>query len=306
MAYTLDISLTLGSAKAGLADLRAQLVNTGGANVGAAVSTGFTEIDSGMYLWHYAAFPDGHRGGVRFYSNATPAATLAFVSVNPEEAENADAKTSTRSTLAAGAQMDLVDAPNATARDALATTVEAHLLDEGDAQMLINAIVGAIGNVNVDEVALIAAIRADLERAGGNLNTIVGRLTAQRAANLDSITEARLAELDAANLPADLDTVKTNAAAILADTGTDGVVVAAASKTGYKLAGDGLDAVMVEAGLNFRQSQSIICAATAGVLSGAATPTILIAAAGVPATIRITATTDADGNRTAVVLTPPA
>lgn len=40
--------------------------------------------------------------------------------------------------------------------------------------------------------------------------------------------EARLAELDAANLPSDID-------AILADTGTDGVVVAAGSKSGYAL-----------------------------------------------------------------------
>lgn len=46
-------------------------------------------------------------------------------------------------------------------------------------------------------------------------------------------TEARLAELAAANLPADVD-------AILADTGTDGVVVAAASKTGYRLSATGV------------------------------------------------------------------
>ena len=46
-------------------------------------------------------------------------------------------------------------------------------------------------------------------------------------------TEGRLAELDAANLPTDVD-------AILADTGTDGVVVAAASKAGYGLADDAI------------------------------------------------------------------
>jgi hypothetical protein len=42
------------------------------------------------------------------------------------------------------------------------------------------------------------------------LNTLHDdRLTAGRAANLDAITEARLAELGAANLPADIDTLKT-------------------------------------------------------------------------------------------------
>lgn len=53
-------------------------------------------------------------------------------------------------------------------------------------------------------------------------------------------TEGRLAELDAANLPADVDQ-------ILADTGTDGVVVAAGSKTGYALSAAGVDAILDEA-----------------------------------------------------------
>lgn len=89
MAYTLDYSLGLGVSKAGLTDLRAQLVDTSGADVGSAVSTGFTEIGSGYYLWHYTAFPDGHRGGVKFYSNAASATILAFIAINPEESENA-------------------------------------------------------------------------------------------------------------------------------------------------------------------------------------------------------------------------
>lgn len=50
-------------------------------------------------------------------------------------------------------------------------------------------------------------------------------------------TETRLSELDAANLPADVAAVKGDTAAILLDTGTDGVVVAAASKTGYSISG---------------------------------------------------------------------
>lgn len=56
--------------------------------------------------------------------------------------------------------------------EAIAVAVEAHLLDEGDSQQLINAIVGAIGNANIDETALVAAIRSDIERADGMLKAV--------------------------------------------------------------------------------------------------------------------------------------
>lgn len=49
-----------------------------------------------------------------------------------------------------------------TEREAVAVVMESHLLDEDDGQMLVNAIVGAIGNTNVDQAAMVAAIRADL------------------------------------------------------------------------------------------------------------------------------------------------
>lgn len=88
--YTLDIALALGSSQTGLT-LSAQLVDTTGANVGGAIGTGFVEIGQGNYLWHYAAFPDGHRGGVKFSAGAT---LKAFVAINPEEAERVDAKVS--------------------------------------------------------------------------------------------------------------------------------------------------------------------------------------------------------------------
>jgi hypothetical protein len=71
------------------------------------------------------------------------------------------------------------------------------------------------------------------------------------------------------------------------------------------LAPAGLDAVAVESGLNARQSLSVCTAAAAGVLAGAGTTTVTIAAAGTPGTNRITATVDAQGDRTAVTLNPP-
>ena len=96
-----------------------------------------------------------------------------------------------------------------------------------------------------------------------------------------------------------------DAAALAADAGTEiGTAVwASAART---LTAAGLDSVVVETGLNARQALSIIAASGAGVLAGAATLSITIAAAGVAATNRITATVDSDGNRSAVVLAPPA
>lgn len=94
MAYTLTINLALGAGRAGLADLRAQLLDTDAADVGAEISTGFAEIGGGNYLWTSAAIPDGHRGGVKFYRAADVGTILASASINPQETENADIKTS--------------------------------------------------------------------------------------------------------------------------------------------------------------------------------------------------------------------
>lgn len=75
-------------------------------------------------------------------------------------------------------------------------------------------------------------------------------------------------------------------------------------KAGFALSAAGVDLIIVETGLNLRQSQSVALAALAGILSGAGTATITITGAGV-ATVRIVATVDASGNRSALTLTPP-
>lgn len=43
----------------------------------------------------------------------------------------------------------------------------------------------------------------------GGINNLLSRISSARAAKIDEITPARLAELDAANLPADVDTLKS-------------------------------------------------------------------------------------------------
>jgi hypothetical protein len=66
----------------------------------------------------------------------------------------------------------------------ISAAVEGSLLNESDGQQILNAIVGAIGNTNLSEVSLVAAVRADLERNGGKL------------INLDAAISSRLAAAD--------------------------------------------------------------------------------------------------------------
>jgi hypothetical protein len=61
-------------------------------------------------------------------------------------------------------------------------------------------------------------------------------------------------------------------------------------------------AASIETGITLKQSLQYMAAALAGVLSGAATTTIAIAAIGNAATPRISATVDASGNRSAITL----
>jgi hypothetical protein len=135
-------------------------------------------------------------------------------------------------------------------------------------------------------------------------------------------TEGRLGELDAPNLPADVDLILADTDelqgdwadggrldviidAILADTGTDGVVVAAASKTGYTLSAAGIDAIADEeydndgTAISLRGAIKLMLAVLTGKSSGGGTATIVFRDVN-DAKNRISATVDADGNRTAV------
>jgi hypothetical protein len=106
-------------------------------------------------------------------------------------------------------------------------------------------------------------------------------------------------------------------------TKTDQLTFTSANKLDAKLTSDGLDLILIEssisagAGLtndtgtqltsiNARQLLSLVGSALAAVLAGAATTTITIKPAGKPSgNTRITATVDADGNRSAMTLKVP-
>ena len=72
----------------------------------------------------------------------------------------------------------------------IATAVEGSLLNEADGQAVLNAIVGAIGNTNLSEVSLVAAVRADLERTGGKLDSIPTTAAPTAAANATAVWSA--------------------------------------------------------------------------------------------------------------------
>ncbi len=117
--------------------------------------------------------------------------------------------------------------------------------------------------------------------------------------DLDTTIRAAVG-LGAANLDTQLSTIDTVVDAILADTGTDGVVISAA--TANAIADALLDRTAgVETSRTVRQALRLVLAALVGKLSGAATTTIAIRDTN-DSKDRVTATVDASGNRSAVTL----
>jgi hypothetical protein len=98
----------------------------------------------------------------------------------------------------------------------------------GDAYASIGAPVGA--SISVD----VAAVKTDV----GTAITAIGDVHATDLPALKTVVD----NIHDTDLPA----VKVDTAAILADTGTDGVVVVTASKTGYALSTAGVDAILDE------------------------------------------------------------
>ena len=94
MSYTLDTSISLSSCQTGLT-LNAILLSSTGAELTESISSGFTEIGGGHYLWHYELFPDGFREAVKFFEQGASSTILAVVAINPQEGENIDQKVST-------------------------------------------------------------------------------------------------------------------------------------------------------------------------------------------------------------------
>ncbi len=159
---------------------------------------------------------------------------------------------------------------------------------------------GSAVDFTTSDRAIITAIKASTDN-----------LPADPASTTDVNT--RLADADYTapdNASIALIKVQTDKLAFDGSNYVQSAVMANNDKTGYtaSLPSSGLDAVIVESddSINVRQALSLILSAHAGVLTGAATSTIVTKAAGDATTTRITATVDADGNRSSVTLSPPA
>lgn len=122
---------------------------------------------------------------------------------------------------------------------------------------------------------------------------------------IDTVVDAIKVVTD--NLPDSgaLTTLLSNVAAILADTGTDGVVVASGSKTGYALSAAGVDAIADEeydndgTAISLRGAIKLILSVLTAKSSGGGGSTIIFRDIN-DSKNRISATVDANGNRTAV------
>lgn len=164
-----------------------------------------------------------------------------------------------------------------------------------------------------------ASIAADIADVEGKVDDLESRVGTPSDLGSGATVAANLADIegqtdDIAAVLADTDEIQQELAdggrldllidAILADTGTDGVVVAAGAKTGYRLSATGVDDVLdevIEGSYTMRQFLRLFAAALLGKVSGAATNAPVFRDTG-DSTNRISATTDADGNRSAVTL----
>jgi hypothetical protein len=173
-------------------------------------------------------------------SAPTAAAVASAVRTELTEISNLDATVSSR--LASSAY----SAAPTTAQ--IATAVEGSLLNEADGQAVLNAIVGAIGNQNLSEVSLVAAVRADLERNGGKLDsipttaapsasTVAGAVRTELGTELGRIDAAVSSRLASASYtaPTAAPTAAANASAVRSELSTELARVDAAVST--RLAG---------------------------------------------------------------------
>ena len=88
MTYTIPIPLDLGPAHTGKT-VYAQLKNESWTNVGAAITSGITEVGTSGHFWAVLTIPDDHSGFVSFYFSTDDANTpcCPVGSISPEDKE---------------------------------------------------------------------------------------------------------------------------------------------------------------------------------------------------------------------------
>jgi hypothetical protein len=286
---TRSIVIPLASNQTGLS-LSAQLVLSGGGASGGAITSGFTELGNGFYLWTYASFPSQFRGCVTLSSAGS---IVAAVAINPEEAEDVASLYSSGVEVASYASgqdpATLVWGAGSRTLSAFGFTISANMTEIAGQTVAAAGTVTFPASVGTSTYAggAVASVAAPVTVGTNSDKTGYSLATAPPTAS--AITTAVVAGM--ASAP-----VGSVAAPVTVGTNND--------KSGYELASNGFDSIVIEIGLNARQGLALIAAASAGVLAGAGTGPITIEGAGV-ATNRITASTDSNGNRTSVTLNLP-
>ena len=126
-------------------------------NAGTQVGSDVTCTEVGTLAIYQGDMPSALSGvySVRFFNGG------AFVSQGPIQWDGTNEITLRSVAMAISSLNDVSTAE-----------IEASLLNEDDGTQILNAITNAIGNQNVDEIALVSAIRSDIERADGLLATV--------------------------------------------------------------------------------------------------------------------------------------
>ena len=215
------------------------------------------------------------------------------------------------SVAAGGITADSI-AADAIDADALAATaiakIQAGLALEATAQSILTDTGTTLDNLVDDLESRLTATRAAyLDNLAGGAVAMEATLAGQNDLLSAQVQAAAAAAITAANVATatDVTTVEAKVDSILADTGTDGVVVAPASKTGYALSDAGVDGVLdevVKGTYTLRQMISLIAAAF-GKVSGAGTTTLTFRHVDDSGDAMV-AVVDSSGNRTSVTFTP--
>ena len=166
----------------------------------------------------------------------------------------------------------------------------------------VGSVTGTVGGNVVGTVASVTGAVGSVTGSVGSVTGAVGSVAGNVAGNVVGTVGSVLGDVDGNLLGHVAGGVVGTVGGVAGNvTGSVGSVTA-----GVALSAAGLDAVAIES-LNARQALDVILAVAAGVLSGASSGggTIVIKDPSGTNT-RVQATTDSNGNRTSVTITPPA
>lgn len=241
-----------------------------------------------------ADLEDGVRLGLTALPNAAAGANTGLPVVGTQ-VPNATAGAS-GGLLISGSNSGTTTLDALTISGAMSINGTGHVAQTGDSYARIGAPAGA------SLAADVASIKVDTG------TTLPGRLTATRAGYLDNLSSGAVALASGVNVTQWLggtpNALISGRLDVNLQAGATGVISAAllASDAANEIADALLDrADAIETGITLRLASRYTVAAAAGVASGMATTTAVIKGANV-LTTRITATVDADGNRSSVTL----